>query len=45
MLLFYQVEVRKRWTCAVVKRTDNEAFLVTGGPTDAIKESVRRWRK
>jgi hypothetical protein len=35
----------KRWTCVVVKRTDNEAFLVTAYPTDAIKEGVRTWLK
>lgn len=45
MLLFYKAESPKRWTCAVVKRTNGEAFLVTAYPTDAIKEGVRTWPK
>jgi len=45
VLLFYKAEAPKRWTCAVIKRTDNEAFLVTAYPTDAIKEGVRIWPK
>jgi hypothetical protein len=45
VLLFYKAEEPKRWTCAVVKRTGNEAFLVTAYPTDAIKEGVRVWPK
>jgi len=43
VLLFYKAEAPKRWTCAVVKRTGDEAFLVTTYPTDAIKEGVRIW--
>ena len=45
MLIFYKAESAKRWTCAVVKRTNGEAFLVTGYPTDAIKEGVCIWPK
>jgi hypothetical protein len=45
VLLFYKAEAPKRWTCAVVKRTDDQAFLVTAYPTDAIKEGVRIWPK
>lgn len=45
MLLFYKAESPKRWTCAVVKRTNGEAFLVTAYPTDAIKEGIRIWPK
>lgn len=45
VLLFYKAETPKRWTCAVVKRTNDEAFLVTAYPTDAIKEGVRVWPK
>lgn len=45
VLLFYKAEAPRRWTCAVVKRTDSEAFLVTAYPTDAIKEGVRIWPK
>ena len=41
VLLFYKAEAPNRWTCAVVKRTGGEAFLVTAYPTDAIKEGVR----
>jgi hypothetical protein len=43
VLLLYKAEAPKRWTCAVVKRTNDEAFLVTAYPTDAIKEGVRIW--
>jgi hypothetical protein len=42
--LFYRQERPGRWICAVVKRTDGEAFLVTTYPTDAIKEGERIWR-
>jgi hypothetical protein len=45
VLLFYKAETTRRWTCAVVKRTNDEAFLVTAYPTDAIKEGVRVWPK
>jgi hypothetical protein len=45
VLLFYKAEAPKRWTCAVVKRTNDEALLVTAYPTDAIKEGVRIWPK
>lgn len=45
VLLFYKAEGPKRWTCAVVKRTNDEAFLVTAYPTDAVKEGVRIWPK
>jgi hypothetical protein len=45
VLLFYKAERPRRWTCAVVKRTNGDAFLVTAYPTDAIKEGVRIWPK
>ena len=45
VLLFYKAQTPKRWTCAVVKRTNDDAFLVTAYPTDAIKEGVRIWPK
>ena len=45
VLLFYKAERPKRWTCAVVRRNGDEAFLVTAYPTDAIKEGVRIWPK
>lgn len=37
VLLFYKAEAGKRWTCAVVKRAEARAFLITAYPTDAIK--------
>ena len=45
VLLFYKAEATKRWTCAVVKRVAEGAFLITAYPTDAIKEGVRIWPK
>jgi hypothetical protein len=45
VLLFYKAETDRRWTCAVVRRTNGEGFLVTAYPTDAIKEGVRVWPK
>jgi hypothetical protein len=45
VLLFYKAEATKRWTCAVVKRVAQGAFLITAYPTDAIKEGVRIWPK
>jgi hypothetical protein len=45
VLLFYREEATRRWVCAVAKQADNEAFLVTAYPTDAIKEGIRIWPK
>ena len=45
VLLFYKAEATRRWTCAVVKRLADGAFLITAYPTDAIKEGVRIWPK
>jgi hypothetical protein len=45
VLLFYKAETIGRWTCAVVRRARDQAFLVTAYPTDAIKEGVRIWPK
>jgi hypothetical protein len=45
VLLFYQAEATKRWTCAVTKRLADSGFLITAYPTDAIKEGVRIWPK
>ena len=45
VLLFYKGEAPERWTCAVVKRAQGSAFLITTYPTDAIKEGVRIWPK
>jgi hypothetical protein len=33
------------WTCAVAKREDDDGFLITAYPTDAIKEGIRVWPK
>ncbi|MFN8499049.1 MAG: DUF4258 domain-containing protein [Anaerolineae bacterium] len=43
--LFYKLERPGRWICAVAKRLDGEAFLITAYPTDAIKEGARIWPK
>jgi hypothetical protein len=41
--LFYSSESRGRWVCAVAWRLDEDGFLITTYPTDAIKEGVRIW--
>jgi plasmid stabilization system protein ParE len=43
--LFYHLEHPGRWICAVTKHIDDEAFLITTYPTDAIKEGERIWSK
>jgi hypothetical protein len=43
--LFYRSERVGRWVCAVSKRLDEEGFLITAYPTDAVKEGVRVWPK
>ncbi len=45
VLLFYRAEGTSRWTCAVAKREDEQGFLITAYPTDAIKEGTRIWPK
>src|SRR5205085_5405300 len=46
VLLFYRSERIDRWTCAVIKRVDNDdAFLITAYPTDAIKEGETIWTR
>ena len=45
VLLFYKTEALKRWVCAVTKRSDEEGFLITAYPTDAIKEGIKIWPK
>ncbi|MEX2300277.1 MAG: hypothetical protein WD733_05040 [Bryobacterales bacterium] len=45
VFLFYRRETAGRWTCAVARRNDEDGFLVTAYPTDAIKEGVRVWPK
>jgi hypothetical protein len=41
--LFYRSERPGRWICAVVKRLNADAFLVTTYLTDALKEGERIW--
>ncbi len=43
--LFYKLERRNRWVCAVAKRLDDEGFLITTYSTEAVKEGVRVWPK
>jgi hypothetical protein len=45
VLLFYRAEVPGRWLCAVARRLNNEGFLITTYPTDAIKEGERIWSR
>ena len=46
VFLFYTGEKPGRWLSAVVKRVDNDdGFLITAYPTDAIKEGELRWTK
>ena len=44
VLLFYK-EGLKRWVCAVTKRSNEDGFLITAYPTDAIKEGSKIWPK
>ena len=45
VFLFYRAEVPGRWLCAVTKRLNNDGFLITTYPTDAIKEGERIWNR
>jgi hypothetical protein len=45
VLLFYRVERPGRWTCAVVRRSGERAFLITAYPTDAVKEGEQTWAR
>ena len=45
VLLFYRLERPGRWTCAVIRRTDEGGLLVTAYPTDAVKEGEQIWVK
>ncbi len=45
VFLFYKPERIGRWVCAVTKRMDEEGFLITAYPTDAIKEGEQIWPK
>ena len=43
--LFYKLQRAGRWICAVTKRLDGNAFLITTYPTDSIKEGEHIWPK
>lgn len=43
--LFYSSERPGRWVCAVAKQLEEDGFLITTYPTDAIKEGQRVWPK
>ena len=45
VFLFYRLARTGRWTCVVTKRLDDEGFVITTYPTDAIKEGERVWSK
>lgn len=46
VFLFYRAERPGRWICVVVKRVDNDdAFVITTYPTDAIKEGETIWTR
>ena len=45
VLLFYRLERPGRWTCAVIRRTDEDGLLITAYPTDAVKEGEQIWVK
>jgi hypothetical protein len=45
VFLFYTLERQGRWICAVAKQQNEEGFLITAYPTDAIKEGDRVWNK
>jgi len=45
VLLFYHVEGASRWVCAVARRAEDQGFLITAYPTDAIKEGTQIWPK
>lgn len=45
VFLFYRLEQPGRWLCAVVKRLNDDGFLITTYPTDAIKEGQQIWSK
>jgi len=43
--LFYKLQQEKRWICAVARRLNEDGFLITTYPTDAIKEGEIVWQK
>jgi hypothetical protein len=45
VFLFYRLQQPGRWLCAIAKRLDDEGFLITTYPCEAIKEGERIWSK
>ena len=45
VFLFYKIQRPGRWICAVTRRLNDEGFLITAYPTDAIKEGEHIWPK
>jgi len=45
VFLFYRAALPGRWVCAVAKRLNEEGFLITTYPTDAVKEGERVWSR
>jgi hypothetical protein len=45
VFLFYRLQRPTRWICAVVRRLNQEGFLITAYLTDSIKEGNRIWKK
>ena len=43
--LFYKIQRKDRWVCAVSKRLNGEGFLITAYPTDVIKAGEKIWPK
>lgn len=43
--LFYILERKGRWICAVAKKLNGEGFLITAYPTEAIKEGRQIWTR
>ncbi|MBI4504420.1 MAG: DUF4258 domain-containing protein [Chloroflexi bacterium] len=41
--LFYRLERPGRWTCGVAKRVNDEGFLITTYPADAVKAGELVW--
>jgi hypothetical protein len=41
--LFYKTERVGRWVCVVSRRENDNGFLITTYPTDAIKEGTQIW--
>jgi len=45
VLLFYRPDGDRRWVCAVAIQDEEQGFLITAYPTDAIKEGTHIWPK